>query len=91
MEGVPSGTTTLEGDDMPNFGKLVPEFKERWVTTLITGKDPVTGKCTAISASYDWELVKAFIVHETPDEKVSENVTPPTDGSVQVAYVTEDK
>jgi len=54
-------------------------------------KDPVTGKCTAISASYDWELVKAFIVHETPDEKVSENVTPPTDGSVQVAYVTEDK
>ena len=38
-------------------------------------KDPVTGKCTAISASYDWELVSAFIVHEESDEeKVSTNV-----------------
>ena len=57
-------------------------------------KDPVTGKCTAISASYDWELTKAFIVHETPEEKdISANVLSDTPADVpadvKVALVTE--
>ena len=36
-------------------------------------KDPATGKCTAISAAYDMEFVRAFIVHRRPETEVSEN------------------
>ncbi len=55
-------------------------------------KDPVTGKCTAISASYDWELTKAFIVHETPEEKdISSNAPSSASADVQVAFAQEVK
>ena len=40
-------------------------------------KDPATGKCTAISAVYDMEFVRAFIVHRSTETEVSEN-TPAT-------------
>lgn len=36
-------------------------------------KDPTTGKCTAISASYDLRFVRAFIVHGNSETQVSEN------------------
>ena len=36
-------------------------------------KDPATGKCTAISAVYDMEFVRAFIVHRNAVAEVSAN------------------
>ncbi len=49
-------------------------------------KDPKTGKCTAISASYDYQLVKAFIIRETPEEKeISDNAPSSANADVQVA------
>ena len=51
-------------------------------------KDPVTGKCTSISASYDYELVKAFIVPESSEgQKVSENAPSQAVANAQVAAV----
>ena len=46
-------------------------------------KNPKTGKCTAISAAYDLEFVRAFIVHEGSERSVAQsavaqNVTPPS-------------
>lgn len=40
-------------------------------------KDPATGKCTAISAAYDMNFVRAFIVRKQATTEVSEN-TPRT-------------
>lgn len=46
-------------------------------------KDPETGKCTAISAAYDMEFVRAFIVHRSAVTEVSEN-TPVQAGTTAI-------
>ena len=51
-------------------------------------KDPTTGKCTAISAAYDLELVRAFIVREkVKDNKISENAPAGQSADTKVALV----
>ena len=42
-------------------------------------KDPASGKCTAISAVYDMQFVRAFIVHSPAAAEVSENASAQSD------------